>query len=119
METPRTYAYMYVCMYVCNATGMQLLQHISCGRGIASTHVQYKGVSLQWGGSNQEALPTCTNKPEEVYTASYTGERAPEECRHRALSDLQDLFRLRLGEFGLMQYVLQLKALREEIKDQN
>ena len=26
---------MYVCMYVCNATGMQLLQHMSCGNGTA------------------------------------------------------------------------------------
>ena len=30
---------MYVCMYVSNATGMQLL-NISCGRGIACTYVQ-------------------------------------------------------------------------------
>ena len=33
------YVCMYVCVYVSNAKGMQLLQHISCGRSIASIHV--------------------------------------------------------------------------------
>ena len=34
------YVCMYVCIYVSNATGMQLLQHISCGHGTAFMHVQ-------------------------------------------------------------------------------
>ena len=31
---------MYVCMCVCNATGMPLFKHTSCGCDVTSMHVQ-------------------------------------------------------------------------------
>ena len=29
---------MYICIYVSNATGMQLFKHTSCGRGVAAVN---------------------------------------------------------------------------------
>ena len=51
----------HVCMCVSNTTGIQLLQHISCGCGIASMYaciraesVRYEGVALQGCNSDWE-----------------------------------------------------------------